>query len=108
MIYKAITEKKENDFIERIKQNNKLISTIDNDAAQRETLLHRFIYEPYADGFAVYQIIRVNKRTVRIRVCTGIGDDWVIPYWGIEATISLDYAQSHINRRDALKEIFTK
>lgn len=88
------------------KANNQNLRKIDSEAKSQGTLLHRYIAEPHADGNAIYQIIRVNKKTVRIRVCTGLGDDWTIPYWGKETSIPLDYAKESINRRDALAEIF--
>ena len=56
--------------------------------------------EAYADGYAIYQIVRENKNTVRIKVCKDIGDDWVIPYWGEETTIDKSHAERNIGHRD--------
>ncbi len=55
---------------------------IDGEAKIRGSLLGRYIAEPYADGQAFYQITRVEGNKVGISVCSGLGDDWVIPYWG--------------------------
>lgn len=95
-------------FAETMKENWKQLNDIDQKAKEKGELLYRYITEPIADGQAVYQIIRVNKRTVRIRVCTGLGDDWQIPYWGKETTIDKKYAVQKVAQRDVWAEIFTK
>src|SRR5271157_5503662 len=61
----------------------------DKDAAAKKagTIVGRFISEPFADGHAYYAIVKEKKTTVDIRVVTGIGDDWRIPYWGDKATV---------------------
>lgn len=106
MLYVEIKESEEKDFIKRWDKNMENIKNIDEEVKKNNTLLHRFIYQPYADGNAVYQIIKVNKKTVRIRVCTGIGDDWIIPYWGEETLIDKAYAEESIYRRDYLDSLF--
>lgn len=88
--------------------NFKRLEECDKKAKERGSLVGRFIQEQYADSYAYYQIIKENKKTVRIRVCTGIGDSWTIPYWGKEATIEKSYAIESIRRRDALNRIFSK
>jgi len=70
-------------------------------------LAGRYIQEQYADGHAIYTITRVWKKKVKIEVVTGIGDDWVIPYWGEKTTIDREYAEQSIARRDNLAEIFS-
>lgn len=106
MLYVEIKESEEKDFCKRWDENTKRIDEIDKKAKEEGTLLHRFIYESIADGKAVYQIIKVNKKTVRIRVCEGIGDDWVIPYWGREASIDKAYVEEMIRRQDVLSSMF--
>jgi len=82
----------------------------DEDAAAKAagTLVGRYIREPYADGAAFYKITQEAKKTVRIQVVTGIGDDWIIPYFGKDTTIEKAYAVRNIKGRDTLAEIFTK
>lgn len=105
MIYKPLsTEGK--DFLETIKKNEEQLYGIDREAKEKNQLVGRYIQEPYADGYAVYQVIRENKNTVRVRVCTGLGDDWVIPYWGEEYTINKEYAIQSIKSRDNIKRVF--
>lgn len=78
------------------------------EAKEAGVLKGRYIKEPYADGFAVYEIIRENKKTVRIKACTGIGDDWVIPMWGEEATVSKEYVLNSIKRDEFFEEFRNK
>lgn len=106
MLYSTNINKEIKDYIERVEANSQLITEIDSKVKEKGELLHRFIYEPYADGNAVYQIIRVNKKTARIKVCKEIGDDWVVPYWGEESTIPLHYAEMSVARRDTLDKLF--
>jgi len=96
------------DYSEVIKKNWEKLEECDRIAKEKGELKGRYIAEPYADGNAIYQIVKVNKKTVCIRVCTGLGDDWTIPYWGAEATIDKEYAIKKVAQRDALKELFQK
>jgi hypothetical protein len=96
------------DFIEAMKKNWAKLQECDKTAKENGELVGRYIDEPFADGKAIYQIVKENKKTVRIRVCTGLGDDWVIPYWGEEATIDKEYAVKKVAQRDALAELFRK
>lgn len=78
----------------------------DQAAKAAGTLVGRFITHPIADGKAVYEIVKVTKRTAHIQVVTGIGDDWVVPAWGMFARINLKTAQEFVNRRDRLDALF--
>jgi hypothetical protein len=91
-----------------IKANQKHLEDIENKAIASGKLLYRFIYEPVADGQAIYQIIRVNKNTVKIRLCQidPLYADYVVNYWGKEATIKKEYAEQQIRSQDALRQIF--
>ena len=88
------------------KNYNKMIQR-DTQAQQRGELVGRFIDEPIADGYAYYEIVRENKNTVRIKHITGVGDDYMVHYWGSIATIDKDYALQSIKRREALANIFS-
>lgn len=107
MLYKPGNYKNLN-FLETIKKNWAKLQECDKTAKEKGELVGRYIDEPFADGKAIYQIIKENKKTVRIRVCTGLGDDWVIPYWGEETTIDKEYAVKKVAQRDALTELFRK
>jgi hypothetical protein len=81
-----------------------VIQKRDAEARAKGTLVGRYIQEGRGDGYAIYTIIRETAKKVVIRVETGIGDDWVIPYWGEQATIDKAYAQSNIRFRDFWRE----
>ena len=89
-----------NAWVKKIDENWKKIKEQDEKAKQEGVLKGRYIQEAYADGYAIYQIVRENKNTVRIKVCKDIGDDWVIPYWGEETTIDKSHAERNIGHRD--------
>lgn len=88
--------------------NFKQLALEDAKAKDLGLLVGRYIDEPIADGKAIYKIIKENKKTVRIKVVTGIGDDWTIPCWGKETTIDKDYAIRKLHSRDAIAKLFQK
>jgi len=88
------------EFFRKVEENWNKVQKKDEEAKAKGQLVGRYIREPYADGYAIYQIIRENKKSVRIRVVTGIGDDWHIPYWGVEVSIDKEYAIRNIAGRD--------
>lgn len=92
----------------KIKNNFNRLVNIDKTSKRIGKVLYRFIAEPYADGRAYYQIIKINKKTVKIKVCTGLGDDWVIPYWGHECNIDKDFALRKLKYRDDMEKLFSK
>lgn len=89
------------EYLALIDKNFKAMQERDKEAKEKGTLIGRYISEPFADGSAYYEIIKVNKKTVKIRVIKEIGDDWVIPYWGEEASIDIEYAKNSVEGRDA-------
>lgn len=90
------------DILKEWQKNQEKLDKQDEKAKAEGKLVGRIIEEQFADGFAVYEIIKENKNTVRIRVCTGLGDDWEIPYWGTEATIKKDFVLNKFNFQDSL------
>lgn len=93
------------DLLKRWETNREKMQQKDKEAKEKGVLKGRYIREPYADGYAFYEIIRENKNTVRIRVVKGIGDDWVIPYWGEETSIDKEYALQNLAQRDFFSEL---
>ena len=98
------------ELMDCIQTNEQHMNEIEKAAIEEGGLLHRFIYEPVADGKAIYQIVRVNKRTVNIRLCSLDGKyaDYVIPYWGESASIDKAYAETAIRNQDAMRALFAK
>jgi hypothetical protein len=91
-----------------MERNWKHLEEIDERAKNVGQLLYRYVSHSYADGKAFYQIIKENKKSVRLRVCTGLGDDWILPAWGEECSIPKTQAETFIKRRDGLKELFSQ
>jgi len=80
----------------------------DREAQNRGQLVGRYISQGVADGSAYYQVIRENKKTVRIRLFEGIADDYRVAYWGYETTIDKVFAINNIHGRDSLRKLFSK
>ena len=78
----------------------------DKAAKEAGTMVGRYINYPVADGYAYYEIVKVNLRTVVVVCLTGLGDDWVLDLWGAKARIGRLYAETHLARRDAWAELF--
>ena len=90
----------------KIDENWRRLKECDRAARAQGTLVGRYITHPFADGQAVYQIIGELHNKVVIRVCTGLGDDWVLPAWGQKCTIKTDQARQFIEQREALERLF--
>ena len=58
-------------WLKDIKAKQDLVEQRDREAKEAGTLVGRYISEPYADGYALYEIIRVLKTKVEIEVITG-------------------------------------
>ena len=95
-----------NTILKMWKNNIKKLEQADKQAKEQGKLVGRFIDEPCGDGAAVYKIIRENKHTVRLRVVVNIGDDYIIPYWGEEATLDKSYVLAKLDRRDNFTAMF--
>lgn len=92
--------------LKAIDENYEQLRKIDRMAKSKGELLGRYIDVPVADGKALYQIMRVNKNTVRIKALSGFGDDYILDYWGYESTVDKEYIQNLVRNRDKLEEIF--
>lgn len=112
MIYAPVMICDPNNYAKTYEQvmatNTDCLEKIEATAIKEGGLLHRFLYEAVADGKAIYQIIRVNKKSVRVRLCSldGLYYDYSVPQWGNEATIPLQYAQSRIDWQNAYLKRF--
>ena len=66
-------------YLEAINKNQEKLREIDRIQKKKGNILWRYVWFPYADGYAIYQIIHTTKKYVRLLHVTGIGDDWEIP-----------------------------
>ena len=88
-------------------ENRDQLEMCDRKARDANRVVGRYIQHTFADGYAIYQIIKSYKDTVRIRVCTGLGDDWVLPAWGRECTIDTETALIFLEWRDSMRDLFS-
>jgi len=92
-------------WIEAENQKWKVINERDSDAKRRGELVGRYVSHPYADSAAYYEVIRENKKSVRVRKID-VGDGWTLPAWGNEATVPKQVVCSMIEHRDYVAEFF--
>lgn len=70
-------------------------------------LLYRYFKINVADGAAYYQIVRVKKKTVVVRICIGINlDEYQDAILGEGDEMSLNAADRLVGQRDGLARIF--
>lgn len=74
------------DFIKDMTIDDNEVERIDGLAKRNNQIIGRMIFHPYADGLAVYQIVAETKTGFKIKNVP-VGDAWVLPAWGDEATI---------------------
>lgn len=91
-----------------IDENWAHLEECDRKAQEAGQLVGRYITHAYADGQAVYQIIKESKLSVRILVCGNLGDDWILPAWGEECKITKEQALQFLGFRDGLRRLFAK
>lgn len=92
-----------------LKANQAELDACDQEAQDAWRLTGRYFYESVADGYAFYQIVRENKKTVRIRHCLGVAaDDYQVHVWGPEASIPTALAQRLVDRHAAIARLFGK
>lgn len=89
-------------------QNFQAMREKDQESKTQGMLKGRYLREPYADSYAYYEIIRENKKSVRVRVVTEIGDDWVLPLFGEETTVDKEYAMRNIGQRDYFEDLVAR
>jgi hypothetical protein len=75
----------------------------DQKARKAGQLIGRLLYEPFADGYAIYVVTQTHGEEARIRHLP-VGDAWVVPTLGKDSWLSLDYVESSIQRRDELAD----
>jgi len=69
-------------------RNEVVIMGWEDQAKKTRAWIGRTLADHVGDGSAVYVVIKENKKSVRIRVCQGIGDDYFSTHWGYECTLN--------------------
>lgn len=89
-----------NEWPQMTEENEERIRELDKQAKEQGSILYRFLYEPVADGIGIYQIIKVNKKTCRIKYCSTDGyNEYQVRQWGETATIPMQYVLAALERR---------
>lgn len=80
------------EWLKVTEENEERIRELDKQAKEQGSILYRFLYEPVADGIGVYQIIKVNKKSCRVRYCSTNGfNEYQVRQWGETATVPMQY-----------------
>lgn len=87
-------------WIKDMEDNFNEVLRKDREAKIKGVLVGRYVAFPWADGQSFYEITKENKATVRLRVITGVGDDWVLPAYGNKSSESKDYILRNIEGRE--------
>ena len=89
----------------KIKAQDALMDELRELAKEHNTPLGRIIKFPCGDGYAIYIITKVNKKSVKIE-WINYGDGWVDKRCGYGGTLNIDYAIYEIKHEDTLRSIF--
>ena len=81
---------------EAMDKNETIIRGWDDEAKKNKRWLGRTLTDGVGDGYAVYVVTKENKKTVRIQVCYGLGDDWVSRHFGEECLLDKDIAEDFL------------
>jgi hypothetical protein len=68
-------------------RNHTVIRGWDDTAKKTRAWVGRTLQDGVGDGYAVYVVVKENKKTVKVKVCRGLGDDWVSRHFGEESSI---------------------
>lgn len=89
------------DFLERLEKNEALVKQIEEIQRQRGELLYRFLHFPVADGYAAYQIVKTNQKTVRLEWCpAATGDSYQDIILGEASSFPLLKAKQMLDNKD--------
>jgi hypothetical protein len=93
---------------DKMQENFRTLERLDAEAKAQGQVLGRYVRQPYADGYAYYQVTAINGTRATVEVVGGIGDDWVLPNWGQKSTTTLAVVEKMVGSRDALARLFAK
>lgn len=83
-------------------KNEERIEEIDRIQRDKGETLYRFMRFVVADGFAVYQVTNICGNIAKVKVCRGLGDDYVYFPYGESADVKLSEVEEYLSRHDAL------
>lgn len=77
-------------------RNMQELTALDAIAKLDNTLLGRVIRKAAGGDSAFYQVIKINKRTVTLKHCAGIGFDAMVLHWGPMAVVDRGYIEKEL------------
>ncbi len=86
-----------------MQKNEERIKEIDRIQRDKGETLYRFIRFGVADGFAVYQITDICGSIAKVKLCRGLGDDYVYEPYGESADVKLSEIEAHLKKRNFFK-----
>ena len=88
-----------------MRRNREQLEKLDREAADRGEYVGRYVEVPHADSSAVYIITKENLKSVRVEVCTELGDDWVSPVIGEKGSLAKSYVDSQFGFRSYIHKL---
>jgi len=79
---------------EMIERNRAIIRGWNDKSVKGKNWVGRTLTDQVGDGYAVYVVVKENTLSVRVKVCRGLGDDWVSRYFGEEKTVKKEDAMN--------------
>ena len=88
-------------------ENLAYMDMINKDCQRAGTLKYRCFHLQVADGYAYYQIMKVNKDTVMVRHIEGLGDNYMDDILGQGGTFPLPPIKRLIEAEDLVKDLIS-
>lgn len=89
--------------------NFDVLEGIDKEQKRKGEILWRYFRRPVGDGYAYYQIIKVTKKTAKVKICRGVAlDEWTDSLLGEECTLPIDKVKEIIYNHDVLHNLFCR
>lgn len=84
-----------------------VLKEIDRVQKEKGEILYRYFRTPVADGYSVYQIVKLTKSMALVKYCTGIClDEYRNDILGDGCQIPIDVAKEKIRNRDYMEKVF--
>jgi hypothetical protein len=74
-----------------------------------DSILYRYFRVQVADGYTYYQVIKVNKKTCKIKICDGIDlDNYLSSYFDNGGDFPLGIITKLVKKQQELNDLFKK
>jgi len=87
--------------------NWNVLNGIDKEQKDKGEYLWRYFRRNVADGYAIYQIVKVTKKSAKVEVCRGVElDEWTDNLLGYECELPLKIVTDMIDSKDKMDAFF--